>query len=122
LETIASPHVVIDFSQRPGRIVTPHGFERSIQHDPPRPYTFDHVAYDEEGDVLYMAIGKPRPAYDSPETPEGHIVRCDENYEVIGVTIVSAKWWLETKGELKVTLPETPAVGDTREVKAALAA
>ncbi len=86
------------------------------------PYTFDDVVYDAEGDVLYMSIGKPRPAYDSPETLEGHIVRYDENYRVIGVTIVSAKWWLETKGELRVTLRETPAVADTREVKAALAA
>ena len=32
------------------------------------PYTFDHVVYDAEGDVLYLSIGEPRPAYDSPET------------------------------------------------------
>ena len=86
------------------------------------PYTFDDVVYDAAGDVLYMSIGEPRPAYDSPPTAEGHIVRYNENYEVVGVTIVGAKWWLEAKGELKVTLPETPAVADTREVRAALAA
>jgi uncharacterized protein YuzE len=85
-------------------------------------YTFGHVAYYAEGDVLYMAIDKPRHAYDSAETAEGHIVRYDENYKVIGVTIVSAKRWLEKEGEIKVTFPETPAVADTREVEAALAA
>jgi uncharacterized protein YuzE len=86
------------------------------------PYTFDHVVYDAEGDVLYMAIEKPRAAYDTPETPEGHGIRYDENYNVIGVTIVSAKWWLEKEGEIKVTFPDTPAIANTREVEAALAA
>jgi uncharacterized protein YuzE len=86
------------------------------------PYTFDHVVYDADGDVLYLSIGEPRPAYDSPETPEGHGVRYDEGYEVIGVTIVNAKWWLEKDGEIKVTFPQTPAVADTQEIEAALAA
>lgn len=85
------------------------------------PYAFDHVDYDAEGDVLYMSIGEPRPAYDSPETPEGHGVRYDKGGQVIGVTVVSAKWWLEKDGEIKVTFPEAPAVADTREVEAALA-
>ncbi len=86
------------------------------------PYALDHVTYYADGDVLYMAIGKPRPAFESFETPEGHIVRYDENREVIGVTIVSAKQWLEKEGEIKVTFPDTPTVADTREVEAALAA
>jgi uncharacterized protein YuzE len=50
------------------------------------PYAFDNVDYDAESDVLYLSIGEPKPAYDSPETPEWHGVRYDENYEVIGVT------------------------------------
>jgi uncharacterized protein YuzE len=86
------------------------------------PYIFDDVAYDAEGDVLYMSIGEPRPAHDSPPTPEGHVVRYDENDEVIGVTIVSAKWWLEEKGRVEVTLPDAPAVADTQELRAALTA
>jgi uncharacterized protein YuzE len=86
------------------------------------PYALDHVVYYADGDVLYMAIDKPRPAFESLETPEGHIVRYDENHEVIGVTIVSAKRWLDKAGEIRVTFPETPAVADTREVEAALAA
>lgn len=86
------------------------------------PYAFDHVAYDAEGDVLYLSIGKPRAASDTLETPEGHGARYDENREVIGVTIVNAKGLLERDGEIKVTFPRLPAVADTREVEAALAA
>jgi uncharacterized protein YuzE len=86
------------------------------------PYAFDDVVYDAQGDVLYMSIGKPRPAADSPPSPEGHIIRFDENDELIGVTIVNAKWLLERDGELLVTFPERSAVADTRELEAALAA
>jgi uncharacterized protein YuzE len=86
------------------------------------PYTFDDVVYDARGDVLYMSIGKPRPAADSPPTPEGHIVRFDANDELIGVTIVNAKWLLERDGTLSVTFPERSATADTRELEAALVA
>lgn len=86
------------------------------------PYTFDDVVYDAEGDVLYMSIGKPRPAVDAPPTPEGHIVRYDERDEVIGVTLVNAKWLLDRDGKLTVTFPERPALADTSELQAALAA
>jgi uncharacterized protein YuzE len=86
------------------------------------PYAFDHVDYDAEGDVLYMSIGEPRPAYDSPETPEGHGVRYDKGGQVIGVTIINAKRYLERDGDIKVTLPSAAAVADRREIEAALAA
>jgi uncharacterized protein YuzE len=86
------------------------------------PYTFDHVVYDDDADVLYMSIGKPRPAADAPPTPEGHIVRYDERDEVIGVTLVNAKWLLERDGKLTITFPERPALADTSELQAALAA
>lgn len=70
--------------------------------------------------MLYMSIGEPRPAVDFPATPEGHIVRYDAHDEVIGVTIVNAKWLLERDGELLVTFPGRPAVADTSELEAAL--
>ena len=35
------------------------------------PYEFDDIDYDAEGDVLYLSIGKPRPAADSEETARG---------------------------------------------------
>lgn len=86
------------------------------------PYAFDNVLYDPESDVLYLSIGEPRPAFDAPETPEGHGVRYNERNEVIGVTIIGAKEGLERDGRITVTFPESPAVANTSEIKAALAA
>jgi uncharacterized protein YuzE len=69
------------------------------------PYEFDHVSYDKDGDVLYLRRGPEKPATDTFGTPEGHAVRLDENGEVIGITIVNAKWLQERDGGLKVTVP-----------------
>jgi uncharacterized protein YuzE len=38
-------------------------------------------------------------------TPEGHAVRVNENREVIGITIVNAKWLVERDGKITVTVP-----------------
>jgi uncharacterized protein YuzE len=66
---------------------------------------FDHVEYDADGDVLYLSVGEPREASQSHGTPEGHNVRYDDHGEVIGLTLVNAKWLLERDGELQVTIP-----------------
>jgi uncharacterized protein YuzE len=69
------------------------------------PYEFDHVSYDKDGDVLYLRRGQQKAAADTFGTPEGHAVRLDGDGEVIGITIVNAKWLLERDGRLKVTVP-----------------
>ena len=69
------------------------------------PYEFDHVSYDKIGDVLYLQRGQEQPATETFATPEGHAVRLDARGEVIGITIVNAKWLLERDGGLKVTVP-----------------
>jgi uncharacterized protein YuzE len=69
------------------------------------PYEFDHVSYDSEGDVLYLRRGEQQPAADTFGTPEGHAVRLDESGEVVGITIVNAKWLLERDGTITVTVP-----------------
>lgn len=69
------------------------------------PYEFDHVSYDNNGDVLYLRRGEQQAAADTFGTPEGHAVRLDENGEVIGITIVNAKWLLERDGKINVTVP-----------------
>lgn len=69
------------------------------------PYEFDHVSYDSEGDVLYLRRGERRNAADTFGTPEGHAVRLDENGDVLGITIVNAKWLLERDGTIAVTVP-----------------
>lgn len=84
-------------------------------------YEFDHVSYDNDGDVLYLRRGERQAAADTFGTPEGHAVRLDEDGEIIGITIVNAKWLLERDGTITVTAPsliETNAA----ELAAALAA
>jgi len=56
--------------------------------------TFDHGTYDEHGDVLYLHVGERQAAADSEVTPEGHVPRFNDRGEVIGVTLVNAKWLL----------------------------
>jgi uncharacterized protein YuzE len=65
---------------------------------------FDNVVYDAESDVLYLSIGEPRPAADSEETAQGHAIRYDANGEVVGITIVNAKWLIERKGKIELPL------------------
>jgi uncharacterized protein YuzE len=69
------------------------------------PYEFDHVSYDSDGDVLYLRRGEERAAADTFGTPEGHAVRLNEGGEVIGITIVNAKWLLERDGKIMITVP-----------------
>ena len=56
------------------------------------PHEFDHVRYDQRGDVLYLSIGEPREAADSLVTPEGHVLRYDDTNRIIGITFINAKW------------------------------
>lgn len=47
--------------------------------------------YDEEADVLYISVGKPRPAL-GVDIGEGVIVRWDEQTrEVVGLTIIGLR-------------------------------
>lgn len=84
-------------------------------------YEFDHVSYDAGGDVLYLRRGEKRAAADTFATPEGHAVRLDESGEVIGITIVNAKWLLDRDGGLSVTVPSRMET-DASELAQALAA
>jgi len=49
-----------------------------------------NVDYDEEADVLYMRLGKPREAKDSVEVEDGVIYRIVDK-EVTGITIIDFK-------------------------------
>jgi uncharacterized protein YuzE len=69
------------------------------------PYEFDHVSYDNDGDVLYLRRGEQQAAANTFGPPEGHAVRLNEDGEVIGITIVNAKWLLERDGKINVTVP-----------------
>jgi uncharacterized protein YuzE len=84
--------------------------------------TFDHASYDAEGDVLYLHIGERQAAADSEQTPEGHVLRFAADGQVIGLTIINARWLLERDGELAVTLPEQVHVSSTALAPALAAA
>ncbi len=69
-------------------------------------HEFDGERYDSDGDVLYLTCGAEQAAASTFATPEGHAVRLDATGEVIGLTIVNAKWLLDRDGKLVVTIPE----------------
>ncbi len=68
--------------------------------------TFDHASYDQRGDVLYLHVGDRQVAADSAGTPEGHAIRYNARGQVVGVTIVNARWLLDRDGKITITLPE----------------
>lgn len=65
---------------------------------------FDQADYDADGDVLYLARGEGGPASDAALTPEGHGIRYGPDGEVIGVTIINARFILDCDGHT-ITLP-----------------
>lgn len=69
-------------------------------------HEFDQERYDAEGDVLYLGRGAVDSTVSTFATPEGHAVQLDDDGEVIGLTIVNAKWLLDRDGKLVVTIPE----------------
>lgn len=69
-------------------------------------HEFDDVVYDAMGDVLYMHKGKPVPAARTLATPEGHAVMLDDAGEIIGITVVNAKWLAERDGQITISIPE----------------
>jgi uncharacterized protein YuzE len=73
--------------------------------------TFDRVRYDAGGDVLYLHVGDPGDAVDFDESPEGHHLRFDADENLVGVTIVNAKWLLDQEGKITLTVPERLEVG-----------
>jgi len=73
--------------------------------------TFDHAAYDDRGDVLYLHIGERQAAADGEETPEGHVLRFNDRGEVIGVTITNVKWLLQRDHAINITVPKRVVVG-----------
>lgn len=83
---------------------------------------FDNVVYDAPRDVLYLRRGKPRSARETLPSPEGHAIRIGEDGEIIGITIVGAKWWADRDGQITVTIPATAqASGKLRTSAAELA-
>jgi uncharacterized protein YuzE len=68
-------------------------------------YTFSHVTYDPPSDVLYAAIGRPRPGH-REETPEAHYLRFDSRGRFSGMILMNPREQLEREGGVFVSLPE----------------
>jgi uncharacterized protein YuzE len=75
--------------------------------------TFDNVDYDRKADVLYLHIGDPGTAVEFEESPEGHALRYDAGRQLVGITIVDARWLLEQDGQVTVTTVEPIRVDRT---------
>jgi uncharacterized protein YuzE len=56
---------------------------------------FDNVFYDREVDVLYLHVGESSTAVDWDESPEGHHLRFGADGQLVGITIVNARWLLD---------------------------
>jgi uncharacterized protein YuzE len=69
-------------------------------------HEFDDVLFDAVADVLYMHKGRPVPAQATIPTPEGHAVMFDDAGEIIGITVVNARWLAERDGRITVTIPK----------------
>lgn len=65
---------------------------------------FDDVVYDERADVLYLSVGRPRKGARLEATPQGHHVRYGDDGDVIGLTIVNARWLLDRGERIEVPL------------------
>ena len=76
-------------------------------------HEFDSVVYDADGDVLYLRRGEPGPARETLASPEGHAIRLNHAGEIIGITVVNAKWLAERDGQITVTIPETGTDSET---------
>jgi uncharacterized protein YuzE len=74
---------------------------------------FDDVFYDADVDVLYLSRGKPVAAKETLASPEGHAIRLNDSGEIIGITVVNAKWLAERDGRIVVSIPESHASLET---------
>jgi uncharacterized protein YuzE len=74
------------------------------------PYTFPVVHYDAGGDVLYLHTVAPDGAVDFDATPEGHALRFGPDGEIVGITIVDARWLLQRDGHIRITLPAPQSI------------
>jgi uncharacterized protein YuzE len=83
---------------------------------------FDHHAYDDQGDVLYVSVGEPRVPAETDATPEGHAIDFDANDNVIGMVFVNMRFLVNRDGELRITWPDGHVSHDERAAVFAAAA
>lgn len=66
--------------------------------------SFDHVAGDDGGDVLYLRRGARQEPQQTVACDQGHAVSYDPRGAVTGLTIVNARWLLERDNQITATI------------------
>lgn len=82
-------------------------------------WEFDHQSYDSDADVLYLSIGAPRPGV-GEETREGHVLRYDEDGNLIGLTLIDVRELIDAEGGIRITIPSETRIA-TEDIETALA-
>jgi uncharacterized protein YuzE len=67
---------------------------------------FEEISYDDVADVLYLRNEHHGEGVSTYGTPEGHAVRLDGDGNVVGMTIVNARWLIERDGTIVVSVPQ----------------
>lgn len=70
-----------------------------------RDVIFDLVDYDQDADVLYLSTSGVTPC-EREESPEGHVLRFDENGKICGLTIIAASRQIDPEGNATLSFPE----------------
>jgi len=74
---------------------------------------FDKVDWDRDVDVLYMSTSGVAPV-EREETPDGHVLRFDENGKICGMTIIGISQYMEPTESSKVAFPQGHEVDISR--------
>lgn len=74
---------------------------------------FDKVDWDRDVDVLYMSTSGVTPV-EREETPEGHVLRFDENGKICGMTIIGLSQYMAPTENSKVAFSQRHEVDISR--------
>jgi uncharacterized protein YuzE len=66
---------------------------------------FDKVDWDRDVDVLYMSTSGVTPV-EREETPEGHVLRFDENGKICGMTVIGLSQYMAPTENSKVAFSQ----------------
>ncbi|MCZ7588267.1 MAG: DUF2283 domain-containing protein [Gaiella sp.] len=66
---------------------------------------FDNNVYDADADVLYLHVGDPASARNREDSEEGDGLRYGPEGNLVGITIIDARWRLERDGKIVITMP-----------------
>jgi hypothetical protein len=79
--------------------------------------TFRHVDYDAAADALRIYKDDPSTAVGFDTTPEGHVLWFNAAGELVGVTLIRSRRFLDRDGKLEVVLPLTSTPTSARLTK-----